>query len=258
MRDKVALITGGSSGIGLATALLFALKGAKVAIAARNVDKGQTALEQILTLNGEAIFIPCDVTQADQVEIMVSMVLEHFGRLDYAVNNAGDTGIHGKLHEHSEEDFDRSIAINFKSLFLCMKSELTPMLAHKSGAIVNVSSVKGFTGSGTHPLYSATRHAVIGLTKSAALQYAHNGIRINAVCPAAIHTPLLESALDPIFEAPTPEIKVARYGALLPMGRAGTADEAAEAIVWLCSEAASFVTGHALAVDGGSLAKGIP
>jgi NAD(P)-dependent dehydrogenase (short-subunit alcohol dehydrogenase family) len=258
MRDKVALVTGGTSGIGLATARLFLQAGARVAIVGRDPVKGERALDALRPL-GEAYFIRADVTDAEAVPAFVQAVVATYGRLDYAVNNAGDTGIHGRTHEQSEADFDHTIAINFKSVWRCMKWELIQMLSQGTGgAIVNISSVKGFTGAANYPLYSATKHALHGLTKSAALEYAQMGIRVNAVCPAAIHTPLLERALHPIFNEASPEADVARYGALLPMGRAGMPDEVAEAAVWLCSEAARFITGQMLAVDGGSLARGVP
>jgi len=257
MDNNVALVTGGSSGIGLATAQLFAQNGATVVIASRDAEKGQDALDQIDSK--KVTFIPTDVTQADQVQQLVETIVNRFGRLDYAVNNAGDTGIYGKVHEQSEADFDHTININLKSVWLCMKYEITQMLTQETGgSIVTISSVKGFTGVPTYPIYSATKHAVHGLTKSAAVAYAQDRIRINAVCPAAIHTPLLEKALHPIFQKDTPEDDVAAYGAMLPIGRAGQPIEIAEAAVWLCSDAASFITGHMLTADGGSMARGIP
>lgn len=257
MQDKVVLVTGGSSGIGLAAAQRFAQAGARVAIASRDAERGRAALAQ-LEQHGEAIFIQADVTRATDVERLVDQITKTFGRLDCAVNNAGDTGIMRRLVDQPEDEFDDHMLVNLKSVWLCMKYELRQMVQQTSGAIVNVSSVKGQTGVASYSHYAASKHAVNGLTKSAALEYAKEGIRVNAVAPAAIHTPTLEKALHPVFQNPTPDEDVAQYGAMLPMGRAGQPPEVAEAIVWLCSDAASFITGHILAVDGGSLVKGVP
>lgn len=257
MQGKVALVTGGTSGIGLATAAILVQRGAQVIVVGRNIERGEQAVTHLSEEGGKASFMPADVTQPAQVEQVINQIIANYGRLDYAVNNAGDTGAHGFVHEVSEADFDETMNVNVKSVWLCMKYEVPPMLAQGYGSIVNVTSVKGLTGS-QHALYSAAKHAVHGLVKSAATAYATKGVRVNAVAPAAIETPLLAKALQPVFDRPTAEERFAEYGAMLPIGRTGHAEEVAEAVVWLCSDAASFVTGHILAVDGGSTAKGIP
>ena len=256
MQNKVALVTGGTSGIGLATAQLFAERGARVAVMGRDAERGESALGQIPS--DDAIFIKGDVTQAEDMREVVRRVINHFGRLDIAVNNAGSTGERKLITEQTDADFDHFVDFNLRSVWLGLRHELPPMIAQGYGAIVNVSSVKGMTGIAGYGLYSATKHAVNGLTKSAALEAAPHGVRVNAVCPAAIRTPMLESGLGPIFESDDADANIARYGAMLPIGRAGTTHEAAEAILWLCSDAAAFITGAMLPVDGGSLAKGVP
>jgi NAD(P)-dependent dehydrogenase (short-subunit alcohol dehydrogenase family) len=256
MQGKVALITGGTSGIGLATAQLFAEHGAMVAVVGRNAERGANALTQIP--GDDAIFIQADVTQPADMREVVLRVIEKFGRLDIAVNNAGSTGERKLITDQTDDDFDHFVDFNLRSVWLGLRYQLPPMIAQGSGAIVNVSSVKGMTGIAGYGLYSATKHAVNGLTKSAALEVAEYGVRVNAVCPAAIRTPMLENGLRPIFNDEDADANFARYGAMLPIGRSGSANEAAQAILWLCSDAASFITGAMLPVDGGSLAKGVP
>ena len=256
MQGKVALITGGTSGIGLAVAQLFAERGAQIAIVGRNTERGAAARAQIPA--ADALFIQGDVTRADDMREVVLRVTETFGRLDYAVNNVGSTGERRLITEQTEDDFDHFMDFNVRSAWLGLRYQLPPMQAQGYGAIVNVSSVKGMTGIAGYALYSAAKHAVNGLTKSAALEVARSGVRVNAVCPAAIRTPMLENGLAPIFESDDADANVARYGEMLPIGRAGTPLEAAEAIVWLCSDEAAFITGVMLPVDGGSLAKGVP
>jgi NAD(P)-dependent dehydrogenase (short-subunit alcohol dehydrogenase family) len=247
MTDKVALVTGGSSGIGRATALAFADEGAKVAIASRTQERGEAVVRAIREAGGEAIWIQTDVSQADQVESMIRKVVETYGRLDCAFNNAGSGGKGGWVAEVEEEDWDRTIDGYLKSVWLCVKYEIPEMLKQGGGAIVNNSSVDGKRGFPWDPVYSAAKHGVIGLTKSAAIQYADKGVRINAVCPGWIKTPPVERILEHDPEA--------ERGMILhqPIGRLGRPEEVAQAVVWLCSDDASLVVGTALPVDGGYL-----
>jgi NAD(P)-dependent dehydrogenase (short-subunit alcohol dehydrogenase family) len=245
MKGKVALVTGGSSGIGLAAGLNFAQAGAKVALASRNPERGQEALRAMKEGGAEAIWIQADVSQAGDVQAMVEKTVAAFGRLDYAFNNGGSGGAGGWLVDIAEEDFDRTIDGFLKSVWLCMKAELKIMLEQGSGVIVNNSSVDGLRAFPDDPVYSAAKHGVLGLTKSGALQYAQKGIRINAVCPGWIRTPPVDGWIkaDPHIEQ--------RMLMHQPIGRLGTAEEVASAVVWLCSEGASLVTGVTLPVDGG-------
>jgi NAD(P)-dependent dehydrogenase (short-subunit alcohol dehydrogenase family) len=248
---KVALVTGGASGIGRATALIFAREGAKLVVADRNEDGGHQTVHMITENGGKAIFVQVDVSNATAVEAMLSTAVETYGRLDCAHNNAGiGSRPRAPLHECTEETWDRVLAINLKGVWLCMKYEIIQMLTQGSGTIVNTASIMGLVGSwsGT-AAYNASKHGVVGLTKTAALEYATSGIRVNAVCPGYIHTPLIEEALtsNPALEAQI----VARH----PVGRMGQPEEIAEAVVWLCSDAASFVTGHTMTVDGGYVAQ---
>ena len=248
---KVALVTGGASGIGRATALALAREGAKLIIADMNDDGGQQTVHMIIEQGGDATFVQVDVTQAREVEAMISTTVETYGRLDCAHNNAG-IGSRPRvlLHELPEESWDRVLSINLKGVWLCMKYEIMQMLKQGGGAIVNTASIMGLVGSWSRSgAYNASKHGVVGLTKTAALEYATSGIRVNAVCPGYIRTPLIEEALtsNPEMEA---EI-VARH----PVGRMGHPEEIAAAVVWLCSDAASFVTGHTMTVDGGYVAQ---
>lgn len=248
---KVALVTGGASGIGRATALTFAREGAKLVIADMNEDGGQQTVHMITENGGEAMFVQVDVSNATEVEVMISKTVETYGRLDCAHNNAGiGSRPRAPLHECLEETWDRVLGINLKGVWLCMKYEIIQMLKQGGGTIVNTASIMGLVGSwsGTSA-YNASKHGVVGLTKTAALEYAKSGIRVNAVCPGYIRTPLLESTLTsrPDME----EQIVSRH----PVGRLGHPEEIAEAVVWLCSDAASFVTGHTMTVDGGYVAQ---
>jgi NAD(P)-dependent dehydrogenase (short-subunit alcohol dehydrogenase family) len=245
---KVALITGGGSGIGRAAALIFAREGAKVAVA--DVDEGtaeQTAVK-IVGTGGEARPYAVDVRVDAQVGTLVERVVADFGRLDCAFNNAGIGGGGVASHEYPEEQFDQVIAVNLKGVWLCMKHEIPVMLRQGGGAIVNTASIAGLVAIGGIA-YIASKHAVIGMTKKAAVEYADRGIRVNAVCPGNTDTPMMDRAFQR-----RPE-REAEIRATSPMHRLATPDEIAEAAAWLCSDAASFVTGQALAVDGGWVAQ---
>ena len=244
---KVALVTGGSFGIGRATAIAFAAHGARVVVA-DNVEDA-TTVDTIRAAGGEATFVKCDVSRMADVKDMVGRAIALYGRIDMAFNNAGIEGVMGPTHECTEENWDRIHAVNAKGLWACMKEELIIMLKQGSGAIVNCSSIAGLVGFPGLPSYVASKHAVVGLTKAAALEYAKQGIRINAVCPGAIFTPMLSRI------AGGDQAAHDNFGAMEPMGRIGTSEEIASAVLWLCSDGASFTTGQALAVDGGWVAQ---
>jgi NAD(P)-dependent dehydrogenase (short-subunit alcohol dehydrogenase family) len=248
LAGKATLVTGGGSGIGKASALAFAREGARVVVADVNAAGGEETVRLIQDTGGEAAFVRADVSQAGPVEAMVQHAVSVYGGLDCAFNNAGVSGGRGLIHEYSEDDWDRVTGINLKGVWLCMKYEIIQMLAQGSGAIVNTASVMGLVGGSRSPAYGASKHGVVGLTRTAAVAYAQSGIRVNAVCPGYIRTPLIEQGAltDPGGE----ERIIARH----PVGRLGTPEEVAETVVWLCSDAASFVTGHAMAVDGGYVA----
>ena len=250
---KVALVTGGSSGLGRATALAFAREGAAVVIASRGVERGEAVQRDLVALGAEAEYVPTDVSRAEQVEALVRRTVERFGRLDCAFNNAAaiDVGVHKPTAEFSEEDFDGHVALNLKSVWLCMKHEIVQMLARGTGgAIVNTSSVNGLGGVPGDAFYAMSKAGVLGLTKSAALEYAQQGIRVNALVAGGFRTPMLEG----VFARVSPDDPAAAetgFARLTALGRIGRPEEAAEAVLWLCSEAASYVTGHSLIVDGG-------
>ena len=246
---KVALITGGSGGIGRASSLEFARQGAKVVVADLLVEAGQETVQLIRAAGGEATFVKTDVTEAAQVKALVGQTLETCGRLDCAFNNAGIEGGMAKTGDYTEDRWDQVIAINLKGVWLCMKYEIQHMLGHGGGAIVNTASVAGLVGFRYGPAYVASKHGVNGLTRTAALEYAKAGIRVNAVCPGVIRTPMFERGVqkNPGLEE--------RFAAVHPIGRIGQPEEIARAVVWLCSAAASFVTGTQLPVDGGFVAQ---
>lgn len=247
--NKVALVTGAASGIGRECALALAREGAAVAVSDIDVAGGEATAQSIIDRGGSAIFVHCDVTQGQDVRAMVAAIVAEFGRLDAAVNNAGIAGTFDRrLHETDDDIFERVIAVNLRGVWLCMKAELVHMLAGEGGAIVNIASVAGLIGAPKASAYTASKHAVVGITKSAAVEYAKLGIRINAICPAYTDTPMVQDAVaaNPIMG---PIMQRA-----IPMGRLGQASEIADAAVWLCSEASGFVTGHALALDGGLVA----
>ncbi len=247
---KVALITGAGSGIGQATAILFAREGAKVIAADISAEGGEKTVEMIKADGNDARFIKTDVTQFSEVKRAINMVVDTYGRLDCAFNNAGgNVGEGAPTAESSEECWERVINLNLKGVWLCMKYEIIQMLEQGAGAIVNAASVAGLVGFPGMPAYSASKHGVIGLTKTAALEYAQAGIRVNAVCPSVIRTPATEKAL---FALPELEANLKND---IPVGRMGRSKEVAEAVVWLCSDGASFVTGLAMPVDGGFMSK---
>lgn len=245
---KVALVTGGSSGMGRASALAFAREGANVVVADTSVEGGEETVGRIKEMGAAALFVPTDVSQATAVEALVNTAIATYGRLDCAFNNAGINEEHGPLTDCTEAQWDRIISINLKGIWLCMKYEIPHMLKLGGGAIVNTASVVGLTGGRSFPAYVASKHGIIGLTKAAALDYGKNGIRVNAVCPGTIYTPMYEHRIGDDPET------TARIISEIPLGRLGQPEDVAEAVVWLCSDAASFVTGHSLVVDGGDIA----
>ncbi|MDF5710213.1 MAG: SDR family oxidoreductase [Nostoc sp. S4] len=244
-KDKVAFITGGGTGIGLATALAFAKEGASVCVVGLSEKDIQEAVNCIKQEGTEAIAVKCDVQRAEDVKAALDQTIKTYGRLDYAFNNAGVEQAQIALADITEEEFDRQMNINLKGVFLGMKYQIPLILKSGGGAIVNTSSgagVKGFKGQAA---YTAVKHGVIGLTRSAALDYATDNIRINVVAPGMIDTPMMDR-----FTGGTEQ---GRKGAISqePIGRMGTPEEIANAVIWLCSDASSFVTGHALVADGG-------
>jgi NAD(P)-dependent dehydrogenase (short-subunit alcohol dehydrogenase family) len=254
VEGKVALVTGGASGIGRASALTFAREGAKLIIADMNEDGGRQTVHMIMEHGGEAIFVRTDVTQATAVEALISKAVRTYGRLDCSHNNAGisGAGIGGDQRaltaEYPDERWHQVLAINLMGVWLCMKYEIVQMLTQGGGAIVNTASGAGLVGLPGNCAYVASKHGVVGLTRAAALEYAQHGIRVNCVCPGYIRTPMTARGMS------DPEL-LPRIIASEPIGRVGEPEEVAEAVVWLCSDAASFVTGHAMAVDGGYVAQ---
>ena len=246
-KNKVVVITGASSGIGKAAALAFAAEGAKVALGARRAEECQKIVGAIQSKGGEACFVATDVAKADQVKRLVDTAVARWGRLDCAFNNAGIEGSHYvATPDYEEEVWDDVIDINLKGVFLAMKYEIPHMLATGKGAIVNMSSVAGQIGGQIGIAYHASKHGVIGATKAAAMEYAAKGIRVNAVCPAVIATDMASR----LFTGNEDAVKAAH-----PIGRFGTPEEVVDAVVWLCSDKASFVTGTAMPIDGGFLAR---
>ncbi len=237
---KVALVTGAASGIGRASAIAFARERASVVVADVDISGGEETAKQIDANGGRSIFVQTDVSQSTDVEALVQTAIDKYGRLDLAHNNAGILGPRGLTAECTEETFDRVIAINLKGIFLCMRNELRHMAEQGSGAIVNTCSTSGVIASYALPAYTASKHGVAGLTKTAAVEYIRSGIRVNAVCPGFIDTPLTQALGR---ESVGPKI-------VMPIGRLGTPEEVAEAVIWLCSDASSYVTGHLLMVDG--------
>jgi NAD(P)-dependent dehydrogenase (short-subunit alcohol dehydrogenase family) len=250
LRGRVALVTGAASGIGLATAQLFAAMEARVVACDVNADAGAAVAATLRDGGAEARFVAADVTDDEALRGVVAEAVQAFGRLDCAANCAGVGGGHASTHEYPEREWDRIVAVNLRGTWLAMRAEIEAMLAGDGGgAIVNVSSTLGLRGSPFGSPYSASKHGVLGLTRTAALEYATQGIRVNAVCPGAIDTPMMDETF-----ARFPGFREMLTG-FVPMGRMGTTGEVAAAIAWLCSDAASFVTGEALTVEGGLLAR---
>ena len=247
--DKAALVTGGASGIGRAAALSFAHGGARVVVADVDQAGGEETVCLVKAEGGEAVFVKTDVRAAVDVEAMVAATLQSFGRLDIAFNNAGVLGSGSAMIDFTEDDWDDVMGINLKGVWLCMKHEIPAMIQAGGGAIVNTSSIAGLVGSQHSPAYAASKHGVVGLTKTAALQYAPHGIRVNCVCPAAVYSPMLETLVTR-----NPQVGD-RLLASQPNGRFASPEEVAAVVTWLCSDAASFVTGAALPVDGGYTAQ---
>ena len=247
--EKVAIITGGSSGIGRTAALIFARDGAKVVVAARRIKEGEETVTMIKEAGGEAIFVQTDISIVSQIKDLVSKTMATYGRLDYACNIAGVPGVPAPLVEKTEAHWDQIININLKGTWACMKYQILAMLEHGGGAIVNMSSFLGLRAFDVGlSIYIASKHGIIGLTKAAAVEYAPKNIRVNVICPAYIETPMtgfLET--DPNFKA----LVVSQH----PIGRIGTSEEVANAAAWLCSNEASFITGHTMLVDGGYTAQ---
>ena len=251
--DKVVLITGGNSGIGKATALAFAESGAKVVIAGRRIKEGEETVNLIEKAGNSSIFIPTDITQETEVKNLISQTVKTFGRLDYAFNNAGTPEILKINIDESKENWNQIINTNLKGVWLCMKYQI-PEMRKNGGAIVNNASIRGLIAANStdeqenksqHNIhfYCTSKHAVLELTKSLAVQYAKDGIRINAVCPGTIITPMVMSALS--------EETINNYGDQYPIKRLGTPEEIAQAVLWLCSDSANLVIGHSLVLDGG-------
>jgi NAD(P)-dependent dehydrogenase (short-subunit alcohol dehydrogenase family) len=243
--NKVALVTGAGSGLGLATAKAFAEAGASVVLADANEAAVHSAAAELTARGHKALAIQCDVADDAQVEAMVERTIAAFGRLDAAYNNAGVQNVIAEAADATRDDFDRVMSINLRGVWSCMKFELRQMLRQESGAIVNCSSIGGLVGGARRGTYQASKHGVLGLTKSAALDYAVRGIRINAICPGIIHTPMLDRMMATQADALNAMLKD------VPIGRLGRPEEIANAVLWLCSPGASFVVGHALTADGG-------
>jgi len=246
---RAGLVTGAASGLGRATAVAFGAARARVVVADVDEAGGAETVAMVRAVGGDALFIGTDVTDPAQVAAMVSGCYAAYGSLDFAVNNAGTTGKGGRVGDYDLDDWRRTVSINLDGVFHCLRAELPIMERSGTGAIVNVASGAGLVGFAGLPAYVASKHGVVGLTKAAALEYAASGVRVNAVCPGATRTAMLEGymAADPRIER--------MMTAGVPMGRLGNAEEIAAAILWLCSDAASFVVGHAMAVDGGSVVQ---
>lgn len=245
LEGKIALITGASSGIGRGAASVFARHGARLVLADINVEGGAETVRLVQEARGEAIFVKADVSKAGEVEALIKQAVARFGRLDCALNNAGIDGQMGPTADCTEENWDQVLAVNLRGVWLCMKYQIPQMLAQGGGAIVNVASAAGLVGYPGLCAYVASKHGVVGLTRAAALEYGKQHIRINAVCPGVIRTPMLEEIIRQGL------VTEEQAAAMEPIGRLGTVEEVGETAAWLCSGRASFMLGHALAVDGG-------
>jgi len=242
---KVALVTGAASGIGRATAVAFAASGAAVVVADLDAIRGEETVALAKAADGRAVFQRCDVSAAADVEALIARAVNEFGRLDFAHNNAGINSL--AADEWETKHWDRSVGVNLTGVMLCMRAEAAVMLSQGKGAIVNTASINGLVGNASQPAYTATKHAVVGLTRHGALKWARKGIRVNCVCPGVIDTPMVEGV------AARPEIRKIMEN-MTPLGRFGQPEEVAAGVLWLCSDAASFVTGHPLVIDGGATA----
>jgi NAD(P)-dependent dehydrogenase (short-subunit alcohol dehydrogenase family) len=249
MQERVAIVTGGSAGIGRAAALAFAREGAYVAVGDVQAAAAELVVDTIAQEGGKALFVPTDVSKAGDVARLVDETVARFGRLDYAFNNAGIEGEQAATADCTPENWERTLAVNLTGTWLCMRAEIPRMLATGGGVIVNNSSVAGLVGFPGIPAYVASKHAIIGLTKTAALEYATQNIRVNAVCPGVIDTEMITRFTHGDAEA------LSALTGTEPVARLGTPDEIADAVIWLCSDRASFVTAQALAVDGGFVAR---
>lgn len=247
LTNKVALVTGGSSGMGRAACLAFAKEGAKVVVAARREKEGSETASAIRDSGGEAIFVQTDVSQESQVDSLFEQAVSHFGRIDCAFNNAGINENPAPLHEWEINDWRRMMDINVTGVWLCMKHEISLMRESGGGTIVNNASISGLFSGENMSVYSAAKHAVLGLTKGAAVENVKAGIRINAICPGFVETPMWGEFLT------SPEAR-ARFDAIPPIGRFGTSEELASTVVWLCSDESAYVIGHSLIIDGGIMA----
>lgn len=246
-KGKVAIVTGGAFGIGKATAIEFAKHGANVVIA--DVVEDNETLDAITKAEGNAIFVKCDVSKENEVKAMVKATVGHFGRLDFAFNNAGIEGLASSTTDCSNENWDRTINVNLKGVWLCMKHEIPEMLKTGNSAIVNCASIAGLVGFPNLPAYTASKHGLIGLTKTTAFEFAKAGLRVNAICPGVIKTPMIDRFTGKKKEAEQ------QFIAGEPIGRMGKPEEVASVVIFLCSDGASFITGHAMAVDGGWIAQ---
>jgi NAD(P)-dependent dehydrogenase (short-subunit alcohol dehydrogenase family) len=246
-KNKTVLITGTSYGIGRATAIAFAKEGANVMLSDWIEDK--TTEEAIKAIGGICSFVKCDISKEDELKNLIDSTIKTFGGLDIAINNAGIEGVQGPIHEVTNDNFDRTMNINVRGVWLGMKYQLAHMLTKKSGVIVNVSSIAGLIGFPNASTYVASKHAVIGLTKSAALETARSGIRVNALCPGVIKTPMIDRALGGNEEVENV------YQNAAPMGRFGTSEEMAQTLLFMCSDGAGYITGQCITADGGWVAQ---
>ena len=246
--NKVVLVTGGASGIGRSTSVAFARDGAKVAVADMDLSGAEETARMIEDTGGNATAFEVEITRADEVKSLIDKVIQSYGRLDCAFNNAGIAGGGANTVDCTEEDWDKVIDVDLKSVWLCMKYEIPHMEKQGGGSIVNTASIYGLAGAPGSIAYNAAKHGVVGVTKVAALEYATAGIRVNAVCPGYIRTPMTVPGIEADPESGR------RMISQTPMGRLGEPEEIAEAVVWLCSDGASFVTGHTMTADGGYMA----